>query len=425
MGLPYSKAINSMNNHISDSVSPLQCPIDHSTTSASKTAPIIPTLNRKLPAIPIAQTDEKVWSIRGYQVARKILKAETQQAGFNAERVLLAGRYMRPPILYLEGEAHREQRRQTARFFTPKATEGYYATMTGFADRVIARFQKQKRADLSDLSMDMAVSVAGEVIGLTHSLIPGMKRRLESFFVLSEKDDVKGWERIPYMIGINTMLSQFFFLDVVPAIRARRKEAREDLISHLIASGYNNAEILTECVTYGAAGMATTREFIQVAAWHLLENPELTAWYLASEKAERYAFLHEILRLEPVVGAINRTAQEEIIVEEGGNHYVIPHGSKIRVEVYDVNADESIVGENPHAICPTRKMHDDKAQPMVFGFGDGHHRCPGAYIAIQESDIFLRKLLSLPNLHIEQYPTMRYSKVVSGFELRKFMVQVG
>jgi cytochrome P450 len=408
-----------------DSTTTPKCPIDHSTLSASKTAPIIPTLNRKLPPTPISQTDESVWTVRGYHAARKVLRAETQQAGFNAERVLLASRFMRPPILYLEGEPHREQRRQTARFFTPKATEGYAASMSAFANAVLTRFQKQKRADLSDLSMDMAVSVAGEVIGLTNSLLPGMKRRIEAFFVISEKGEVKGWRGIPQAIGTNTMLAQFFTLDVLPAIRARRKEPREDLISHLIASGYNNAEILTECVTYGAAGMATTREFIAVSAWHLLENAELKAWYLASEKAERYAFLHEILRLEPVIGAISRTAREDVTVEDGGQTYTIPHGSKIRVEVYDVNADETIVGENPHTLCPMRGLADDKAQPMMFGFGDGHHRCPGAYVAIQESDIFLRKLLALPTLRIEQYPTMRYSHIVSGYELRKFMVQVG
>lgn len=54
----------------------------------------------------------------------------------------------------------------------------------------------------------------------------------------------------------------FFLLDVRPAIAARRREPREDLISHLISRGYSDMNILTECITYGAAGMVTTREFI-------------------------------------------------------------------------------------------------------------------------------------------------------------------
>lgn len=403
---------------------PSTCPVDHTQTDASKTVAIIPTVNRKLPPTPISSSDTMNWSVRGYHAARQVLRAETRQAGFNAERVFVASRYMRPPILYLEGEPHREQRRQTARFFTPKATAGYAATMSAFADTVLTRFQKRKHADLSDLSMDMAVSVAGEIIGLTHSLLPGMKRRIEAFFTLSEQKESSLWRRFSYMTGANKALTEFLVLDIIPAILVRRRQPREDLISHLLASGYNTAEILTECVTYGAAGMATTREFIAVAAWHLLESPALKAWYLASEQPERFAFLHEILRIEPVVGAINRTARETITLEEGGQRYTIPQGSKIRVELYDVNADTHIVGDAPLGICPHRPLADDKAQPMMLGFGDGHHRCPGAYVAIQESDIFLRKLLALPGLSVQQYPTMRYSETVSGYELRNFRVEV-
>lgn len=32
--------------------------------------------------------------------------------------------------------------------------------------------------------------------------------------------------------------------------------------------GRGGPEILAECITYGAAGMVTTREFIAVVAWH-------------------------------------------------------------------------------------------------------------------------------------------------------------
>ena len=48
-------------------------------------------------------------------------------------------------------------------------------------------------------------------------------------------------------------------------IHTRRHQPQEDVISYLIEKGYRNREILTECVTYAAAGMVTTREFICVA----------------------------------------------------------------------------------------------------------------------------------------------------------------
>ena len=49
----------------------------------------------------------------------------------------------------------------------------------------------------------------------------------------------------------------FFWLDVLPAIKVRKRQPREDVISHLLAQNYSDTEILTECVTYAAAGMVT------------------------------------------------------------------------------------------------------------------------------------------------------------------------
>jgi cytochrome P450 len=86
---------------------------------------------------------------------------------------------------------------------------------------------------------------------------------------------------------------------VKPAIRARRRRPSADVISQLLQQGFNDLEILTEALTYAAAGMATTREFITMAAWHLLDEPDLRNRYLIAERVEREAILHEILRLDP------------------------------------------------------------------------------------------------------------------------------
>jgi hypothetical protein len=48
----------------------------------------------------------------------------------------------------------------------------------------------------------------------------------------------------------------------------------------------------------------------------------------------------------------------------------------------------------------------------------------GAYIAIQESDIFLRRILKLEGIRIEQSPTVTYNQTVKGYELRNFIIAV-
>jgi len=46
--------------------------------------------------------------------------------------------------------------------------------------------------------------------------------------------------------------ANFFYRDVRPAIKARRTEKKDDVISHLISEGYSNPAILIECMTYAS-----------------------------------------------------------------------------------------------------------------------------------------------------------------------------
>lgn len=397
-----------------------RCPIDHTTWSQQKTARAAePT------SVPIERDAEGVWQVRGCEEARTILRsAHTKQAGFKAELLeQLPTGIKNSPILYQEGKAHQLQRRQTARFFTPRAVSSdYRLLMERLADELIADFQRAGRADLSRLSMALAVRVAAEVVGLTSSRLPGMDKRLDTFFA----QDVPGFRWRPSALArflrMQLRMAAFFYLDVQPAIRARRRQPREDVISHLIAQGYRDREILTECITYAAAGMVTTREFISVAAWHLLEQPALRARYLAAPEAERHDILQEILRLEPVVGHLYRRATADIQLESRGTLITIRQGELIDIHLYAANTDEAAVGEHPFRLWPGRTLRAERLFPAVLGFGDGAHRCPGSFIAIQETDIFLQRLLALDGLRIERAPTVSWNDLVTGYELRDFVV---
>ena len=139
--------------------------------------------------------------------------------------------------------------------------------------------------------------------------------------------------------GRQSALLGFYCLDVKPAIRARRGRPSADVISQLLQQDFSDLEILTEALTYAAAGMATTREFVTVAAWHLLDEPELRARYLAAERAEREAILHEILRLEPVVGELRRVAREPITVQTEAGPMTIAPGEAIELQLRRTNSD--------------------------------------------------------------------------------------
>jgi cytochrome P450 len=398
-----------------------QCPVDHTAISQRKT-----TRSHEPAGKPVERDAEGVWHVRGYAQARAVLRsADTKQAGFNAELLEKMPQKMRPPILYQEGQPHHEQRRQTARFFSPRTvSENYRGLMEELAGRAIRRLLRERRADLATLSMKLAVGVAGRVVGLTESRLPGMARRLDAFF----EGDMIGFGWNPRaLLGFarnQARVAAFFYLDVKPAIEARRKEPRQDVISHLLSRGYGDAEILTECITYGAAGMATTREFISIAAWHMLEQPALRERYLHGDEGERHDVLGEILRLEPVVGHLYRRATADLYLDGGGELLTIPKGSLIALDTYAVNADEAAVGECPLALMPGRELLAERLGPPVMSFGDGHHRCPGYYVALQETDIFLTRLLSLKDLYIERKPSVSWNDLIAGYELRGFVIAV-
>ncbi|MCA0456494.1 MAG: cytochrome P450 [Chloroflexi bacterium] len=396
-----------------------KCPVDHRQISRQKTA-----IKVDPSTLPIERDAKGVWHIRGFHEARSILRGtETRQAGFGARYLMDVKVLINLPILYLEGKDHLSQRRQTARFFTPKTvTTDYTEFIEALADNLIADLKRKRREDLDKMSLTLAAAVVSRVVGLTHNLMSGMEKRIEVFFQQTSTTS-KLLEKLQGLVK-QFQLFVFYLIDVRPSIQAHRRQPQEDVISHLIENKYSDLEILTECVTYAAAGMTTTREFIGVTAWHFLENPELRAEYLAADEEKRYEILHEMLRLEPVIAHLYRHAMADISVESGGKTYTIPKGEMIQLHLYNTNTDEHVIDGDPRELCPARPIHGDHIPPMLMSFGDGHHRCPGAYLAIKETDIFLQRLLAIPTLRIEKQPTLGWNEVAQSYEIRDFILTV-
>ncbi|HUN22342.1 MAG TPA: cytochrome P450 [Anaerolineales bacterium] len=367
---------------------------------------------------PVHRTEDGTWHVYSQEVARNVLRQDAHQAGFGADLMSKTmPSYMEMPLLYQSGEKHRENRKELARFFTPTTVRDKYTQMmNACADALIAEFRQKRRVQLSDFTLEMAVRVASAVVGLTNSNLSHMAIHLAALV----KSDLtqKSWVermRSQYHLGA------FFLGHVRPAIRARKKQPTDDVISHLIAKGYKDTEILTECIMYGTAGMVTTREFLCVAVWHFLENPALREQFLHAEEAERRKILHELLRLEPVVSNLMRRPVEAVNALTPAGTAVIQPGDLVNIHLHAVNADERVVGENPHNVCPARVL-PAKVSDSVMAFGDGSHRCVGEFLALQECDIFLQKFLALPTLRMESQPKVTWNPTISGYEVEAFWV---
>ncbi|WP_322507793.1 cytochrome P450, partial [Anaerolinea sp.] len=312
-------------------------------------------------------------------------------------------------------------RRLTAKFFSPATVrQRYIPLMERTAESILAEFQQKRRADLNEMAGMMATSVVAEVVGLTESPLPVMAKRLDR--ILHANLDIGlDLRRLPAYLNVQGLILSFYLRDVRPAIRARRAQPREDLISHLIAQGRRDREILVECITYGAAGMVTTQEFLCVAAYHFLRHPEMKEAFLQGDSERRRAMLEEILRLEPVVGHLYRRAEQDLEIPSEGQTVIIPAGALIDLHIMEINRDARALGEEPLAYNPERQTERGVSiSGMSFGFGP--HRCAGEHLALTESEVFLSRFLALPGVRIEREPALGRNETIEGYELRRFIV---
>ncbi|MFD8333267.1 cytochrome P450 [Streptomyces solisilvae] len=372
---------------------------------------------------PVRRGPDGIWQVSGYQEARAVLRdTATVQAGLGIETVEKLPSRFRRPVLYRDGPEHREDRRQTARFFTPRRVDEHYReVMVRVAEAQIGTIRDTGRGRLADVAFHLAIEVASAVIGLTESR-PGIRRRLERFF--PEKFGTPGLTSlhgIRWLLRQNANWLRIYWGDVRPAVRARRRRRRDDLISHLLDEGCSAGEILGECITFAAAGMVTTREFVNLAAWHLFADTALLTRYQAADEPGRIAILEEIVRLEPVIGRLRRRTTAPLRLsgdgQDPGAEVTVPAGELVDIMLHRANLDARTVGERPERLRPGRPMAGGAGAPGL-SFGDGAHKCPGAAIALLETDVFLSRLFALPGIRMASPPRVGFKDEIGSYELR-------
>ncbi|HTF51351.1 MAG TPA: cytochrome P450 [Pseudonocardia sp.] len=346
--------------------------------------------------------------------ARELLRGNaTKQAG---EEFL--GDPAFTSVFFLDGEPHKRKRQAISRFFTPKViSTRYRAVMEQAADTLLAGLRTQGQGRLDQMSFELAVTVAATIVGLTESNQAAMAKHIQATLIALRVPTMSRWRRPVGQLQATLSGLRFMLCDVQPAIKARRAQRREDVISHLLDEGYPDRAIFVECITYAVAGMITTREFIVMAAWHLLGNDTLRERFLASTEADQIVTLEEIMRLDPVVNILNRRVTADTLTSSGS----VTEGEKLVFDIRAANVDEASVGACPYALDPDRARRV-KTTGSYLSFGDGGHRCPGAQVALNETRVFLDRLLRVPGIRLHREPDLCWTDVLMGYELRDAIV---
>lgn len=346
-------------------------------------------------------------------------KQSTSQAGFTSERIP-ARLFSRRPILFDDGPTHDQHRKELARFFSAnnlRRRHGAFIEQT--AQQFVAKAAVAPTCVLDELCLHFSVRVASEIVGLTAGNTEDLAGRLEAFLRQPPVDHTlpdhgrssKEWIRAAR--GALLPLMSFYLQDVRPAIRRLRAHPQEDIITHLLEKGYRPREVLMECLTYGTAGMVTTREFMSLVMLRMFDDAASRRRYLGSASAERFRLLEEIIRLNPPVSHLYRRVQKS-----GGG---CPHqpGTMVDIDVAATNTDATVFTPDPLEFCPERSL--SASERTGLSFGDGDHRCPGSHLAILETDALVHALLRAGAV-MESPPAHHFNTLVQGYQLRDFVI---
>ena len=352
--------------------------------------------------------------------ARDILRSsEVLQAGAGAEHVSFDNPE-HVSVFFLDGELHKKRRSQLARYFTPKAIkERHHVVMHATTQALIAQLRDKGSGQLDLMSMRLACDVAAEIVGLTSSDPEAMSERLRKVFFSLNSSNRNGAGGLFAKLHNIYRVMMFNFRDVIPAIRERRGAPKDDVISFCVQEGYSNKSVLIECMTYATAGMLTTREFIVMVAWHLLERDDLRDRFLSGGEDVQLAILDEILRLEPVAAMIHRKAIGDFTTTDGRE---IKSGELYAVDMRAANTDENAAGPCPFAIDPDRARRE-KVAGNWMSFAQGPHRCPGAQVALHETRIFVDALLRVPGIRLATAPQIGWCAPIMGYEVHGAIVE--
>jgi cytochrome P450 len=357
--------------------------------------------------------------IANFRQFRDVMRSpQMRQAGIDAGKDNAVDPEM-VSFFFLDGEEHRRRRAAVANYFTPKAiTERYHPVMLETMSRLVAALRAAGSAKLDELSFQMAVDVAAQIVGLTESDSVGLARRMRRALDCSLIENRNIANRMVNGARLAFYMWRFYRKELTPAVRARRVHDADDVIGYMVRKGYSTKGMIIECMTYATAGMVTTREFIVVCAWHLFDDAELRARFVNGDEREQLAILYEILRLEPVASMLYRRSEEDIGPQGG---CPASKGELFALDIRAANSDETITGASPHALDPDRAKRM-KAAPSFMSFGDGNHRCPGAQVALHETRVFLDELLRVPGIRMANPPTVLWNAMIGSYELRGAIV---
>jgi cytochrome P450 len=302
---------------------------------------------------------------------------------------------MKGNLLDLDGADHRRQRKLVQPSFTPPAADRHRPAMRRVLAELHAAVERESRCDFVEaFAKPYPATIIAELMGAPAEDAGRLGKWAN--LIQGQFDPVKMATILPEI----ERASEEFVAYTRALIAARRGNAREDLISELIAAEEEGDRLTEdECIHLVSAvlvgGVDTTQAQLAHGIRLFATHPEQWA-KLREDPGLAEAATEEVLRYEPITPLTARITREEIVYR----NVVFPQGTIVLAASASANRDPD-GWEAPEKL----DIAADRGRAKPLTFGAGPHFCLGANLAraeLQEAFVFLSQ--RMPELRLDGEP---------------------
>jgi cytochrome P450 len=309
--------------------------------------------------------------------------------------------------LGIDQPRHRKYRNLIDKFFRGRTLSESRPMIEEIVTSLIDRFADKGEIEfIKEFAEPLPVTVITKLIGFPLEDMPQLKRWSASWALPFARGLTREQEMTVARDGVDFQNYIKTFVD------ARRKEPRQDVISHLVQARYEDIRPLTDHEIASIVdnlyigGNETTTFALSSGVWLMLRDRAIYDQLIANP-AKIKTFVEEVLRLESPTQGLYRTVVSDTKIRGTP----IPKGSTIHMRFAAANRDDAVF-PNPDVLDLDRA---NAARHLAFS--QGEHHCPGAALSRLEQLIAFEQLLSrLPNLRFA--PGKNDFKHLPGFVLR-------
>lgn len=278
---------------------------------------------------------------------------------------------------------HERQRKLVNRAFTPSAVRGIEPLVRELAEALVDDFVGRGTVELiGEFAAPLPMTVIARALGVELDRMDDFRRWSDGIVTGFGRLEVSK-EDMARIIMMRDELECY----LLGIMADRQRMPADDLISKIVHSQVDGEQLSTHealemIVQFLIAGNETTTKLIGASMLRLAQEPKLAA-SLRQDPDQIPSFINEILRLEPPVTGLFRTATADC--ELGG--VTIAKGAAVWLVFAAANRDGGEFEDSDTCVI------ERSTRPPNLAFGFGEHYCLGAGLAKAEARVALEILL--------------------------------